>query len=319
MFTRRTRCACGRAGLTVAFLLALGVGTAQAQPVIPGTGQKLDQVGDDFEDPSWEYIYNSPKSTRDLDEQDRLPAGEAKNGRWYEGMRRGHPDVVKRVPTPPDGLPGSQGSLLLQSLWTGVAGQPRSFLGQDDLIADVSYRLGGPIPVTYSPNVIVRVFLPPVDTWEHRTGPHWGFRIALETTVQRSRPEVQFSHVRPETETYWPGMFIEFQSKTNEKEHDYAYLRIRANQSGGDFRSRPITATGWWTLGMSVTPDGMVHYFASPGVDNLAKDDYLGSHYPYGLRAEGFKTFFFNVCNGDDGRNWSTAWTIDDPSVFVVR
>lgn len=63
----------------------------------------------------------------------------------------------------------------------------------------------------------------------------------------------------------------------------------------------------------------MVRYFASPGVDNLAKDDYLGSHYPPGLRAEGFKTFFFNVCNGDDGRNWSTAWTSDDPSVFVVR
>jgi hypothetical protein len=114
-------------------------------------------------------------------------------------------------------------------------------------------------------------------------------------------------------------MFIEFQSKTNERENDYAYLRIRADQSGGDFRSRQITTTGWWTLGMSVTPDGTVHYFASPGVDNLAQDDYLGSQYPYGLRAEGFKTFFFNVCNGDDGHNWSTAWTIDDPSVFVVR
>ena len=269
MRTHPTSSVHGRTGLAAALLLALGLGTLRAEPVIPGTGQKLDRVGDDFEDQGWEFIFNSPKSTRDVDEQDRLPAGEAKNGRWYEGMQRGYPDVVKRVPTPPGGLPGSQGSLLLQSLWTGSPGQSRQYLGQDDLIADVSYRLGGSVPAARSPNVVVRVFLPPVDTWENRTGPHFGFRIALETAAGQSRPDVRFSNSRAEAVTYWPGMFIEFQSKTNAAESDYAYLRIRADRSGGDFRSKPIASTGWWTLGMSVTPDGMVHYFAGPGVDNL--------------------------------------------------
>ena len=143
--------------------------------------------------------------------------------------------------------------------------------------------------------------------------------MALETGAVKSQPGPQFSRSRSETEAYWPGMFIEFQSKTREGENDYAYLRIRGNGNGEDFRSKQITTTGWWTLGMSVTADGMVHYYASPGVDDLTQADYLGSQYPYGLRAEAFRTFFFDICNGDDGRSWSTAWIIDDPSVYVAR
>ncbi len=319
MGNRETSLRRSLAGWTAVLWLALGVGKLWAEPLIPGTGYKLDQVGDRFEEEDWEFLPNSPKSTRDIDAQDRLPTGEAKNGRWYEGIRRGQPDVVKRVPTPLAGLQGSQHALLLQSLWTGVPGQPRQYVGQDDFIADVNYRLGGSLPVARSPNVVVRVFLPPVDTWENRTGPHFGFRIALEATTVTARPDLRFSTSQPETETFWPGLFIEFQSKAHERESDYAFFRIRADQSGGDFRSKHITATGWWTLGMSITPDGMVHYFASPGVDDLTQEDYLGSQFPYGMRAAGFKTFFFNICNGDDGRNWSTPWIIDDPSVYVVR
>jgi hypothetical protein len=319
MRTARRWFPAARAGLTSTLVLALGLIAGHAEPVVPGTGQKLAQVGDDFEDEGWEYLFNLPKGTRDIDEQDRFPAGEAANGRWYEGMRRGQPDVIQRVPAPEGGIPGSRGALLLQSLWTGIPGQPRNYLGQDDFIADVNYRLAGTIPAAWSPSVVVRVFLPPVDTWENRTGPHFGFRTALEANVVRSAPGVRFSQSRPESEVYWPGMFIEFQSKANERDYDYASLRIRANEKGEDFRSQPITTTGWWTLGISLTPDGMVHYYASPGVDALAQADHLGSQCPYGFRAEAFRTFFFNVCNGDDGRNWSTAWVIDDPSVYVVR
>lgn len=319
MRTARRWFSAARAGLASTLVLALGMIAARAEPVIPGTGQKLAQVGDDFENEAWEYLFNVPKGTRDMDEQDRFPAGEAANGRWYEGMRRGQPDVIRRVPAPEGGLPGSRGALLLQSLWTGIPGQPRNYLGQDDFIADVNYRLAGTIPAARSPSVVVRVFLPPVDTWENRTGPHFGFRAALEANVVKSTPGVRFSQSRSETEAYWPGMFIEFQSKASERDNDYASLRIRANEKGEDFRSQPITATGWWTLGISITPDGMVHYFASPGPDALTQTDHLGSQYPYGYRAEAFRTFFFNVCNGDDGRNWSTAWVIDDPSVYVAR
>ncbi len=309
----------GKQLLFVILLAGFAANSLHAEPVIPGTGLKVKDVGDDFEDEDWSYIFNSPKSTRDIDKSDRYPSGESANGRWYEGMKRGHPDVVKRVPTPKKGLPGSTGSLLLQSLRTGIPGRPSYRMQQDDFIADVMYRLDTTIPVSRSPSVAVRVFLPPVKTWENRTGVHFGFRTALLTTVTKPPKGLFFSSSREETETYWTGMFLEFESKTDGYKDDYAYWRLRADQWGNDFRSKQITTTGWWTIGVSISPDGMAHYYASPGVDDLTPEDHLTSQYPYGYRAESFKTFFFNVCNGDDGKTWSTAWVIDDPKVFVVR
>jgi hypothetical protein len=94
---------------------------------------------------------------------------------------------------------------------------------------------------------------------------------------------------------------------------------VRGDSSGGDFKGPQITTTGWWTMGMSVTPDGMVHYYAKPGIENLTEKDYISSQYPYSFRCERFKTFFFDVCNGDDGKTWSTAWIVDDPTVYVAR
>jgi hypothetical protein len=300
-------------------LLSLGAPSLRAEVLIPGTGRLIEHVGDNFEDRGWQYLPNAPKSTRDIDDQEHRPSGESINRRWYEGMKRGQPDVVRRVETPMGGIPGSHGSLLLQSLWTGVPGRPRYQMGQDDFVADVSYRLGGAIPVGRSPSVVVRVFLPPVDTWENRSGAHFGFRAALTTTVAQPANNLWYSNSQPKEETYWTGMFIEFHSKSNGNGHDYACFRLRADRNGNDFQSRQITTTGWWTLGCSFTPDGMVHYFAGPGVENLTQYDHIASQYPYGYRAERFKTFFFNVCSADDGRTWSTPWIIDDPMVFLAN
>jgi len=55
--------------------------SSHAQAFVPGTGQRLAQVGDDFEDPKWNYIPNEPKSSEENDKQERLPAGRAANGR----------------------------------------------------------------------------------------------------------------------------------------------------------------------------------------------------------------------------------------------
>ncbi len=279
-----------------------------SDPVVPGTGTKIAKVGDDFEDVNWQFDHRHPKSSQELDEQPRLPPGEAKNLRWYEGIKRGHPDVVRRVATPDGGLSGSQGALLLQSLRTGIPGRITNRMQQDDFIADVNYRLGGAIPVSHCPSVVVRVFMPPVAEWENRTGPHFAFRLAADT------------YQGGDTETIWPGMFIVFESQSTRsgQAQDYAYFRLRANRQGEDYRSQPITKTGWWTLGLSLTPDGRIHYYASPGVDPLTSADYLGSDTPYGTRCQSFKTFFFNVCNLDDGRSWSTRWIIDDPSVYYI-
>ena len=239
------------------------------------------------------------------------------NNRWYEGIKRGQPDVIKRVATPAGGLPGSQSSLLLQSLHTGIPGKNTYQQQQDDFIANVHYRLGGSIPVSQTPSVVVRVYLPPISQWEKRTGCHFAFRSSCVADAFK-RPKPPFGG-RRERELYWPGFFLDLESKEDSGiKQDKAVWRIRADRAGNDFDSLPVSQTGWWTLGMTVTPDGMFHYYARPGVKNLTREDFITSQYPYGYRAIQYRTFFFNICNGDNGRSWSTAWIIDDPTLYYV-
>ncbi len=294
--------------------------TSYAAPVVPGTGYKLPQVGDDFEDPNWQFNPMLPKSSKEQDERTRLPAGTTTNGRWYEGIKRGCPDVAQRIATPKNGLPGSEGSLLLRTVHTGIPGRPSYRMQQDDFIANVWQRLGQKIPVGQSPSVVARVFMPPIDTWENRTGPTFGFRASLETHAWKVPEDAKWSSKKQYMlETYWPGMFVELQSETDRgREYDTASWRIRGNSRGGDFRGPQITETGWWTVGMSFTPDGQVHYYIKKGVEDLMAEDYVASQFPYGYRAERFKTFFFNVCNQDDGRTPSTGWIVDDSAVYVA-
>lgn len=287
--------------------------------LVPGTGVKITDVGDDFEDPDWEFIHNLPKSTENINGFDGGVGGVSKNERWYEGAKRGQPDLVRRVPTPKGGLPGSQGSLLLMSLYTGIPGRPSYQVQQDDFICDVNYRLGGSIPVWRSPSFVVRVYMPPVEKWERRSGPTFAVRAAVDTTVSKSEGVGLFARNVQKSETYWPGLFIEFEPKeVHRRPYDVAYFRVRADEYGGDYRGPQITQTGWWTIGMSFTPDGRVHYYAKPGVEKLTAKDRIASHYPYGYECEQFNTFFFNVCSPDDGKTWSTPWIVDDCEVFYV-
>ena len=85
------------------------IGRARAgEPIVPGTGEFLKDCCDDFEDPKWSYKLNLPKSSHEQDEQQRSPGGVSNNGLWHEGGKRGTPDVVKRVATPPGGTPPSK-------------------------------------------------------------------------------------------------------------------------------------------------------------------------------------------------------------------
>ncbi len=300
-------------------LLASSAPLFAAQPVVPGTGTKITKVGDDFEDAAWSYKYNLPKSSEENDKQIRQPAGSATNGRWFEGAMRGQPDVIKRVPTPEGGLAGSEGSLLLQSRQTGVPGYYSGIEQQDDLIVDVVSRIKGHVPVAWSPNVVVRVYVPPFDQWERRNGSSFGFRAACQAFTTKSfekgrKPRNVGMHL----ETYWPGMFIQLMRGNGKTTQDYGLILVRGAQNGGDFAGPKITEPGWWTLGLSFTPDGQVHYYAHAGVEDLTEKDRISSQFPYGFRCEQFDTFFFNIVSGDNG-SWSTPWIIDDPTLYYTK
>jgi hypothetical protein len=293
--------------------LSLGIvaclsASAWAQPFVPGTGVRVTIVGDDFESPDWQYFPNGAKASYEQDEAQRPPGGKSKNGRWYESAMRGQPDVVRRIPTPPGGLPGSKGSLYVATRFSGVPGELSGKQMQDDLLLGVQTRLGRGIPVTWRPSVVVRVYLPEFHRWENRSGSSFGVRC----DVRGRTPDGAL-------EPYWPGMFILFRSETSEKyDRDHAQLTVRARNNGQDVPGPIIDERGWWTLGMSFTPDGQVHQYARPGIGDLTEDDRLFSSMPYGNKTQFLDAFFVNVANLDNGRTWSTPWVIDDAMVYVI-
>jgi hypothetical protein len=299
-------------------LLAGFPGWVSAQMIVPGSGQKFIKIGDDFEDEAWSYIFNNPKCTEENDKQQRLPAGRSTNGRWYEGMMRGQPDVIRRVPTPEGGLAGSAGALLMVSKQTGVPGFASYTMQQDDLIVDVASRLGYSVPVSWSPSTVVRVYVPPFEEWEKRNGPSFGFRAACQTHRMKEREKKGRwggGGMSLQQDTYWPGMFLHFRKGDGKKTQDSAVFSIRGGPSGGDFLGPQVTEPGWWTLGMSFTPNGQIHFFARQGIEDLTSADHISSQYPYGFRCERLEAVFFNVVSGDNGQ-WSTPWIIDDPMIF---
>lgn len=285
--------------------------TAAIAQVVPGTGTPISGGGDDFEDPNWSYDPKLPKNSNDIDEQSRPPEGRSPDGRWYEGNGRGTPDVVRRVETPPDGLDGSTGALLIQSRFTGVPGRGTHKAEQDDLYMGLSDKPGSFISVGRTPNFTVRVWVPPFEDWSRQAGSSF----AVRATLRGPKPGTG------ESKPYWPGLFFEFHpGQQNRDGKDFAMLILRGNEMGQDYNVRKITEGGcWWTLGMSFTPDGRVHFFASEGIDDLTSADHLGSHWCYGIRAQTMFDVFFDVWNRVDGKSVSTAWIIDDPQVFVAN
>jgi len=295
--------------------------SATAQGVVPGTGTLIDYVGDTFEDPDWNFVQRAGKSSKENDGRTRSPLGYSANHRWFEGPERGYPDLLKVIPTPDGGLAGSEHALLMRTLHSGVPGMISRDVQQDDLIVDCISRLGTAIRPAELPNCVVRVYLPPPDKWENRSGPHFGFRIGLSTTTrERKKGLFGFGATEVTAEPYWPGMWIHFRSETSPNvDQDSAFIKVRGDRLGRDFHVMEIKEFGWWTLGMSVTADGAVHYYAHPGIEPLTAADHMTTQYPYSFRAEQFRTFFFNVCNQNDGASWSTPFVIDDPQLFVVR
>ena len=309
-------------GLMVITTLMIWQPASFAQ-VVPGSGKQILEFSDDFEDPDWTFTLNLPKASSNIDKVERHPAGFSSNSMWLESLFRGTPDFVKRVETPEGGLPGSTGALALQTLYSGVPGQLSNKFQQDDLIANVRNKLGYSLPASWTPSYVVRVYVPPFETWEKRVGSSFGFRADCQTMINKPTKTGRFFRTggtSKEAEQYWPGFFIQFNRKTHPEHLDKntATILIRSGERGQDIPGPAILREGWWTLGMTITPDGRVHYYGHEGVEKLTAKDHLYSNFPYGYKCLETSTCFFNIVNQDDGRSWSTRWIIDDPKVYVA-
>lgn len=280
---------------------------------VPGTGRKVGGLGDDFEDEKWGYHSAGHKSSFNIDKDQRLPGGISTNRLWAEAALRGQPDVVKRVATPPGGVEGSKGSMLLRSLHSGIPGRPSRQVQQDDFLHNTGIVISGmQMPISWTPNVITRVYMPSFQQWERRQGNSFGFRAGLRATHKHEKD----GHT--DYEEYWPGFFIYFQPGNGQTTRDTAWVQIRSDEHGRDLRGPALKENSWYTFGMSFTPEGYVHYFLREGVETIERHDYIVSYRPYGYRPRVFETFFYNTVNMDDGRTWSTPWIIDDSWLYVT-
>ncbi|MCI0358034.1 MAG: hypothetical protein L0211_06100 [Planctomycetaceae bacterium] len=291
-------------------LLAGRAGAANRLPmkaVVPGTGVPVARTGDDFEAEDWDYYPQHPKSSFNIDKEIRAPGGISKNLQWVEAAKRGQPDVVRRVSTPPGGIEGSSGALLLQSLNSGVPGRRSHEQQQDDLLSNSEQLAGRTIPVSWSPNCVCRVYVVPHTKWEERNGASFGYRIGV------------VGWGKEDNEEYWPGMFFHMERGLKDNKRTYSIRAwVRADGYGRDLPSLTFQADSWITMGMSCTADGACHFFLRPGIEDLQEKDCVGSYWPYNYRAHSFQCFFFNVINTDDGRNVGTPWIIDDAMLYCA-
>jgi len=296
----------------------LGTAAVAHAQLVPGTGNLLNY--DDLEDVNWGYTHNFPKSSKEEDENIRYPLGGSSNRMWTESPKRGSPDVIKRCETPAGGLAGSTGALYMRTRDSGIPGRPMNKQAQDDFILTAR-----PCGVGYSPNYVVRVFLPEFQDWEQRQGVSFGIRAGMQGPMTKQK-ELSMgkrflrggkkTETVTETEPYYPGFFIAFNPISANNKEPYAQVLIRSDHMGNEVAGPKITQTGWWTFGMSVTPDARCHYYAHPGISDLTARDHIYSSLPYNIRGEYFNTIFFNVCSADNGSTWSTPWIIDDPKVY---
>ena len=299
------------------FVFSCFTSAAWAQnPVVPGTGQRIWM--DDLEDEEWEYIDNHPKSSHEQDNQIRLPGGMSKNQKWGESSKRGHPDYIRRVETPEGGIPGSNGSLMMMTLQSNIPFKVSNTLGQDDFIC----RVPGRYSVNQYPNVVTRIYLPPFEKWEQYAGAAtFGFRTTCVGTRPKTKGGGLFNFSSTETDESWPGIFLEFHPAKEGSEVPASANWIIRGAPHGDVRGPKVTEDqlGWWTIGMSFTPDGRCHYFVSPGADDLTAQDRVASYLPYNYKIQSVSGMFFNVFNFDNGKSWSTPWIIDDPCFYIGR
>ncbi len=149
---------------------------------------------------------------------------------------------------------------------------------------------------------------------------HFAFRAAVETTITETKNQFLFSSKEKKDEIYWPGLFIVRDTKKVDGQMvPTAHFRVRADRRGGDFMGPEIPTMGWWTLGISFTPDGLVHYFAKPGVEDTDSRRLHRHSHAVWIQGGRVRSFFYNVVNGDNGKDWSTDWIVDDPKFYIIK
>ena len=225
-----------------------------------------------------------------------------------KARKRGTPDVVKRVATPPGGIEGSTGALLFATKYSGIPGTISNEQQQDDLLMMFDRRLGRSISMSLAAEL-------------------HGARLpaAVRTVGEAQRPVVRHAGrlPRPQAGRQHRKPIGPACSCCSATQTARASRKTSPSSRSAPARAATTSAAsrsyepGWWTLGMSFSPDGQIHYYASHGVDDLTADDYLDVAVSRTASAACRSTTSSSTWpTGTTAASWSTQWVIDDPKIL---
>jgi hypothetical protein len=275
---------------------------------LPGFGQRLEAISDDFEDDNWSFDFAAAGGR-----------GRSANGLWT-GSKRGVPEMLRRVIPSPGGLEKSDHALLVQSRDNGDDANPM----QEDLRTP---RYGGRLEKYPSradrPSLIGRIYLPSIETVQV----NWA-RIGLRLDARSS------------DNFFYPSLWVTMIAQPGEEQGgDTAQPPWARSMAGevplepgyrlavrlGDGPARdhdlgPLDGPGWYTLGIAFDARGVGHYFVKKGVQAFAPADrvWTTSDFPRGTDPRMNRiTFHFISVGGEPGPEPTPAFELDDIEVFV--
>jgi len=167
----------------------------------------------------------------------------------------------------PESLVIQDGVLSLRSVDNGDDDYPSA----EDMICTYANQLGQPLSAADGPSVVGWVWLPPFNEWP--TGMNAsGFREWLGLRVTAYDDSMPYY-----SGSYWPGIYVATDDAGP------CFIARVGDGYAPDITIGRVTASGWWTLGLSWNTQGRTQYYAAPGRVTLTEENLLHTTPTYAL------------------------------------
>lgn len=259
---------------------------------LPGTGIKITQLSDDFENPNWSFNYASNISS---------------NGMWY-GSLRGAPEVLNRTTPPAGGIPGQTGALQIRSRDNDNDGYPQ----QEDLVTKFHNQLYGRyLQRADQPSFVAHIYMPPYASMQ-KDWSTLGFRI-----------EARSNQLNPGY--YYPSIWLQYYNYGGNYPNNFGVVVRMGDGFASDVYVKNMGANyagGWVSVGISFDELGIGHYYFKEGVLPFTAADkiYDTTMFPGGSNAkmDWIAYHFLSIGYNANDPDLSPDYRIDDVSVYIV-
>jgi len=276
----------------------------------------MKKICDDFEDENWKY-----DRTNNIDSRYY-----SANGFWWgpdgkkgsDSSNRGDPAIVERIPTPKGGKIKSTGALKIGTNIPDDDNRPTQddfcTIGYEDILKCKLVRSDQPV-------FVVRVLLPPFNTWGEYYS--FGFRQSArsDNTPKSYYPSI-WLYKNPELQTdagsyILPGTYLAFRIFSLEGLKPIPYPEFY-----------PIKQYGWWTLAIAFDENGVCSYYAYPGTDasalteeNKIFDDvqFMKKYGKKALLMQYVHSGLFSLGYRPEKSNANLRFAIDDYEVWIAK